>query len=172
MIRVSKNCNNCKNVYTAKIQQNIIKCDKCKGESFFFNSKNLNFEQCSFCNCREFYKRKDFNQNLGCFFVVIGSILLPFTYGISLVVVLIIDMLLHKYIDEVIVCYKCKMALKPECISCRDLAEKRQFWRFYAKNVVFCAYALGIFFFANFLVTSGLLIIDRYQKQQKMLTFL
>ena len=112
MIRVSNKCNNCKNVYTAKIQQNIIKCDKCQGESFFFNSKNLNFEQCSFCNCREFYKRKDFNQNLGCFFVVIGSILLPFTYGISLVVVLIIDMLLHKYIDEVIVCYKCKMEFR------------------------------------------------------------
>ncbi len=112
MLRVSKNCNNCKNIYTVEIQQKIIKCDKCHNESFFFNSKNLNFEQCSYCDCREFYKRKDFNQKLGCFFVIIGSILLPFTYGISLVVVLIIDMLLYKHVDEVIICYKCNMEFR------------------------------------------------------------
>ena len=109
---LSKKCDSCNNVYNSKVSSKTIKCDKCKKEHFFFNSKNLIFERCSFCNCKEFYKRKDFNQKLGCLFVLIGSLLLPFTYGISLVFVLIIDMIFYKYVDEVIVCYKCKMEFR------------------------------------------------------------
>ena len=112
MLTLSKKCDSCNNVYNSKVSSKTIKCDKCKKEHFFFNSKNLIFERCSFCNCKEFYKRKDFNQKLGCLFVLIGSLLLPFTYGISLVFVLIIDMIFYKYVDEVIVCYKCKMEFR------------------------------------------------------------
>ena len=91
MLTLSKKCDSCNNVYSSTISSKKIKCDKCKEERFLFHSENLIFKRCSFCNSKEFYKRKDFNQKLGCLFVVIGSLLLPFTYGISLVVVLIIE---------------------------------------------------------------------------------
>ena len=36
-----------------------------------------------------------------------GALLVPITYGLSLVVVLLVDLILYRRVAELIVCYKC-----------------------------------------------------------------
>ena len=63
--------------------------------------------QCPICFCRQFYLSKDFDAFLGCFVVLIGIILVPWTYGLSLPVVAAVDWFLFKRIKNVVNCYKC-----------------------------------------------------------------
>jgi len=65
------------------------------------------FENCPACQCRQFYLSKDFNQFLGCMIMLIGIVLVPFTYGLSLPVFALIDWILHKRVATIINCYKC-----------------------------------------------------------------
>lgn len=84
----------------------------------------FDFSQCSLCGCEHFYRQKDFNKAIGCLVILSGAVLVPFTYGLSLVVVAIIDWLLYKRISDEAVCYKCREEFKnvdiPECIKSFD----------------------------------------------------
>jgi len=106
MVTISKKCSSCDNIYTGIIEKKIV-CNKCNNESILILNEDLKFKNCSFCNCEQFYKRKDFNQSLGFILIIIGSILVPFTYGVSLLIVFILDLILYNFVNEVIVCYKC-----------------------------------------------------------------
>jgi len=89
-----------------------VSCEACQKALFphateaFINHKRL--DQCPICGAAHLYRRKDFNQKLGIFLVVIGVVLAYFTYGISLLVVTLIDFFLLKKIGEVGICYQCK----------------------------------------------------------------
>ena len=39
---------------------------------------------------------------------MVGAIFVPFTFGLSLVALLILDYLLYKRVQEILVCYKCQ----------------------------------------------------------------
>ena len=49
------------------------------------------FNQCPVCGSTHSFRQKDFNRKLGVALIVIGVVLAYFTYGISLVVVTLID---------------------------------------------------------------------------------
>lgn len=65
-------------------------------------------EICAICGSSDLYRMKDFNRKLGLFILVLGIALSFFTYGVSLLLVTIIDWWLYKKVGELAVCYKCQ----------------------------------------------------------------
>ena len=64
-------------------------------------------ETCPVCGCRHLYRQRDVNRAWGCVLVAIGAILVPWTYGLSLVVLAIVDWVLFHRLSEAVVCYRC-----------------------------------------------------------------
>ena len=65
-------------------------------------------ERCAACGHGELYFQKDFNRATGITLVVIGAILAPFTYFISLLLVTILDWTIWRLVKNVVVCYRCQ----------------------------------------------------------------
>ena len=105
---VSKECEKCGKYYYGNVSEREISCSFCNEEKIFISSKDWPFKMCPYCDCTEFYRRKDFNQLVGCLIILIGAIFVPFTFGLSLVALLILDYLLYKRVQEILVCYKCQ----------------------------------------------------------------
>ena len=87
-------------------------CPGCGGEVPTFEPWNLgggtrSFERCALCGGERFYTQRDFNQRIGCVIAGLGAALSPFTYGISLLVCLAIDLGLYYLLEEATVCYRC-----------------------------------------------------------------
>ena len=78
-------------------------------KNHFVNQKN---PACPGGGCNHLYKKKDFNQALGCLVILIGAIFVPITYGLSLVVVFLFDLLLYRRVKDSIECYKCRAEFK------------------------------------------------------------
>ena len=64
-------------------------------------------DRCVICDCRHLYRQRDFNRALGCSLVAIGAILVPWTYGLSLVLLSLVDLILYYRLPESVVCYRC-----------------------------------------------------------------
>ena len=85
-------------------------CNQCQQPELF--NSTLDFSCCPICGGNHFYRKKDFNQAIGCIIILIGAILVPWTYGISLLILSIIDYLLYRRIKDSVECYKCKSEFK------------------------------------------------------------
>lgn len=68
---------------------------------------SLTLENCLLCSSRHLFLQKSFNRNLGFAIVIIGIILSFWTYGISLLVVALIDLILYRFLPPMMVCYCC-----------------------------------------------------------------
>jgi hypothetical protein len=64
-------------------------------------------EFCPVCDCRHLYRQRDFNRTLGCLLVAVGAALVPWTYGLSLVALALVDLVLYYRLPEAVVCYRC-----------------------------------------------------------------
>jgi len=64
--------------------------------------------RCAACAHEELYFQKDFNRKTGIALVVLGSIFVPWTYGLSLLAVTILDYAVWRVVKDVIVCYDCQ----------------------------------------------------------------
>lgn len=62
---------------------------------------------CPLCGCKHLYRQRDFNRSLGCLLVIIGAIFVPWTYGLSLVALSLVDLWLWFRLPESVVCYRC-----------------------------------------------------------------
>ncbi len=62
---------------------------------------------CIVCGYERMFSQKDFNRKLGLLIVVIGAVLSPWTYGLSLVVCMGLDYGLYFFVPEITVCYGC-----------------------------------------------------------------
>ncbi len=85
-------------------------CKDCNNSELF--TKDLDFKKCPVCASKHLYRKKDFNQAVGCLIILIGAILVPWTYGISLLVLSLVDYLLYRQIKDSVECYKCKSEFK------------------------------------------------------------
>jgi hypothetical protein len=65
-------------------------------------------DRCAACGHAELYFQKDFNRKTGIALVVVGSIFVPWTYGLSLLGVTILDYIVWRIVKDVIVCYECQ----------------------------------------------------------------
>ena len=68
--------------------------------------------QCLFCQKSYFYNRRDFNKGLGCAILLVAILLSVWTYGISLIVAWMMDWVLFKRLQKVVVCYVCDAEYK------------------------------------------------------------
>jgi len=75
-------------------------------------NSQIDFSICPVCGCGQFYRKKDFNQALGCSIILIGAILVPFTYGLSMLVFALLDYFLYRRIKDTAACYKCRSEFK------------------------------------------------------------
>lgn len=85
-------------------------CDICKNQMSINISKNLEdgyLDACPVCQTYDFYYQKDFNRKLGVGLFILASILSFWTYGISFIVLYIVDFILFKKLQAVCSCYKC-----------------------------------------------------------------
>ncbi len=62
---------------------------------------------CPLCECKHFYEQKDVHRAWGCTLVALGAALAPWTWGISLIVVVAIDWWLARRLKMATVCYRC-----------------------------------------------------------------
>jgi hypothetical protein len=69
---------------------------------------NAIIDRCAACGHDQLYFQKDFNRRTGIALVVIGAIFVPWTYGLSLLGVTILDYVVWRMVKDVIVCYRCQ----------------------------------------------------------------
>ena len=65
-------------------------------------------DRCAACGHDQLYFQKDFNRRTGIALVVAGSIFVPWTYGLSLLGVTILDYIVWRMVKDVVVCYRCQ----------------------------------------------------------------
>ncbi len=65
-------------------------------------------DRCAACGHDQLYFQKDFNRTTGIALVVLGAIFVPWTYGLSLLGVTILDYIVWRLVKDVIVCYRCQ----------------------------------------------------------------
>lgn len=65
-------------------------------------------ERCAGCGHDELYFQKDFNRTTGVALVAVGAVFVPWTYGLSLLAVTILDYIVWRVVKDVIVCYECQ----------------------------------------------------------------
>lgn len=100
-------CEYCKDI---KSLTQAVSCEDCKFPELFIN--RIDFSKCPICGCQNLYRKKDFNQVIGCLIIFIGAILVPWTYGLSLIILSLVDFLLYKRVKNSVECYKCKSEFK------------------------------------------------------------
>lgn len=108
MPSIALTCTQCQTYNQIPAEENkALLCPKCQKQLGEVKSFSQVFDFCPVCQCRQFYIQKDFNQALGCLIMLIGILLVPKTYGLSLPLFAAIDWLIHKKVSTMIICYKC-----------------------------------------------------------------
>ncbi len=88
-----------------------VECDVCKhvqDVKFTAEHEEGTLKECPVCARMDFYKQVDFNRKVGVALFVIAAILSIWTYGMSLVVLWLVDIFLLKKLNLVAICYKCQ----------------------------------------------------------------
>lgn len=63
---------------------------------------------CRACAAPDLYLQKDFPRKIAIPIVILGMIAVPFSYGVSLIIVAIIDWLIFRRTKWMLVCYRCR----------------------------------------------------------------
>ncbi|MBT3738365.1 MAG: hypothetical protein HOG33_04630 [Candidatus Marinimicrobia bacterium] len=90
--------------------ERVDECSHCKRPDLF--NSDMDFSFCPICESKHLYKKKDFNQALGCIIILIGALFVPWTYGLSLIFLSALDYFLYRRIKDSVECYKCKTEFK------------------------------------------------------------
>lgn len=104
---LARHCDQCKQYGEIEAHAGHFSCPNCAHPWGKITNLDEIFSQCPICTGKQFYLSKDFNQLVGCAIMLVGIILVPFTYGLSLPVFALIDWLLHKKTKTIICCYRC-----------------------------------------------------------------
>ncbi len=89
----------------------VADCDVCKHQvtvQFTGEHEQGIVRDCPCCSRKDFYSQKDFNRKIGVILFVIAAILSIWTYGISLIILYLFDLLLFRKLGNIVVCYKCQ----------------------------------------------------------------
>ena len=86
-------------------------CDICSHQrelSFQVDHEEGIVKECPCCGGKYFYKQKDFNRKIGVLLFILAALLSFWTYGISLIVLYLIDLFLFKRLRDIVICYQCQ----------------------------------------------------------------
>ena len=70
--------------------------------------ENAVISRCAACEHDQLYFQKDFNRTTGVALVAVGAVFVPWTWGLSLLAVTILDYIVWRLVKDVIVCYRCQ----------------------------------------------------------------
>jgi len=84
-----------------------VACNTC-AVTVVVSDQHRDLRECAVCESTRLYRQRAFNRFLGIVVVAVGAALVPFTYGISLPVVFLIDLMLYRRVAEMAVCYLCR----------------------------------------------------------------
>lgn len=112
MMTVHITCSNCGSGINVlpSLDASKVECDICKNvQNVQFNQDHVDgiLKDCPCCKRKDFYIQKDFNRKVGVFLFVVAAILSIWTYGISLIVLYLVDLFLFKKLKMIAICYKC-----------------------------------------------------------------
>lgn len=113
-MRIRTQCRECGLPFKARIEATTdeLPCPNC-GHALPVASEGWSdepprsVEVCPLCSSKHLFRQKDVNRILACLLVVIGVIFVPWTYGLSLVVLSLVDLALYYRLSEAPVCYRC-----------------------------------------------------------------
>lgn len=116
MKKISFDCPECAHFQTLSFsgEQKTIdfKCGHCQHALTLQGLEVPILDTCPVCQTEKLYQHKDFNKTIGFLVFIVGAILIPWTYAISLIVALAIDALLYPFFPWMQVCYFCKSELR------------------------------------------------------------
>lgn len=107
---LARHCPGCRQHASVEIHPHQdLMCPRCQTKWGRVDEMGDVLSRCPVCGCRQFYRHKDFNQFVGCTIMLVGIVLVPWTYGLSLPAFWMIDLLLHRRMrgQEVAACYRC-----------------------------------------------------------------
>ncbi len=111
---IKGDCPKCKTAFRIDINKtsnnfSCIHCNKEFDKITIENIKNTKLVSiCPICLSNDFWIDKNFPKKVGIFFVIITAILVPFTYGLSFVILFILDLTLWFLLGWRINCYRCE----------------------------------------------------------------
>jgi hypothetical protein len=84
-------------------------CDECSAPTpVIAPPSDALISTCAACGHAELYVQKDFNRTTGIALVAVGAVFVPWTWGLSLLGVTILDYIVWRIVKNVIVCYQCQ----------------------------------------------------------------
>ena len=104
---LARHCPQCKLYSEVDAHPGNFSCPECGHYWGKITDLENIFNQCPICTGKQFYLSKHFNQLVGCAIMLVGIVLVPFTYCLSLPVFALIDWILFKRIKTIINCYRC-----------------------------------------------------------------
>ena len=121
MKKISFDCPHCSHFQTLSFegaQQTLdFNCGHCQHAMHIQGLDATPLNTCPVCQCDKLYQHKDFNKAIGFLVFIIGAVLIPWTYAISIIVALIIDAALYPFFPWMQVCYFCKSELRGFAIN-------------------------------------------------------
>lgn len=113
MMEVQVTCSNCGSSVEVvpEVGAEKLKCEVCEhvhNVHFTHEHEEGILKECPVCSRQDFYKQKDFNRVIGVSLFVVAAILSIWTYGLSLVVLYLLDLFLFRKLALVAICYKCR----------------------------------------------------------------
>jgi len=117
MMQIQITCSNCGSGVTVlpSAKATAAKCDICEHVTplkFDENHEKSHLEDCPVCARKDFYQQKDFNRLVGATLFIIAACLVPWTYGLSLLVLYLLDVFLFRRLSQIAICYKCKTVFR------------------------------------------------------------
>ena len=113
-MRIRTQCRQCGFPYSTEIAQppEGLACPNCEHAveveaDGWQDTPQASIEICPVCGCKHLYRQRDVNRALGCLLVAIGAALVPWTYGISLIVLSAVDFFFYRRLSLSVVCYRC-----------------------------------------------------------------
>ena len=132
-MKLNGNCESCGCPIYCDIINKFIECKHCSTK-YVIKSKVFDFSECVICNCTRFYRQKSFPALIGIIIVLIGAVLVPVTYGISLMIVALIDFIIYRKVAIMAVCYLCQAEYRNGEIPKKILAFRHHMAEGYEKR--------------------------------------
>lgn len=116
MKKISFDCPHCAHFQTLTLNDTRdaldFACGHCTKPLGFSGLNQDVLSRCPVCGNDKLHQHKDFNKKLGIGIFVLGAVLGPWTYFISLIIALLVDAALYPFFPWMQVCYFCKSELR------------------------------------------------------------
>ena len=99
-------CTHCEARLARETGEAARPCERCGTANYVAAPTTI--QLCAACGHDQLYFQKDFNRGTGMLLIIIGALLAPFTYFISLLIVTILDWTIYRLVKNVVVCYRCQ----------------------------------------------------------------